>query len=251
MTTTRREASANKTRAASVPASTSGDQSEGRGSTPTAVLQISPKELNVMIIAPQVARVVFERYHYLHSMPGGTVLCFGAFMRDKLYGALSLGVGPKNAHRLVEGVNRTDCLTLTRLWLDDILPRNSESRVIGQVIRALKQHTKMKFLISYADPAEGHMGIIYQATNWLYTGISDPQPKLDLGDGVPRHLRSVGSAFGTHSGKYFREHGLDVKFIPQSGKHRYLFFVDPSWRNRLRVPVLPYPKKGDRESGNP
>ncbi|MDA8336990.1 MAG: hypothetical protein M0Z41_18740, partial [Peptococcaceae bacterium] len=127
--------------------------------------------------------------------------------------------------------------------LDDILPRNSESRVIASVIHVLKQHTKIKFLLSYADPAEGHLGTIYQATNWLYTGISDAQPKLDLGDGIPRHLRSVGSAFSTHSGKYFRDHGLDVKFIPQTGKYRYIYFVDASLRNKLRVPVLPYPKK--------
>jgi hypothetical protein len=205
--------------------------------------------LQVMIIAPQVARVIFERHHYLHSMPGGTVLCFGVFVKENLYGALSLGVGPKNAHMMVDGANPTDCLTLTRLWLDDILPRNSESRVIGLVIRALRLHTKIKFLISYADPAEGHLGTIYQATNWLYTGISDAQPKLDLGDGIPRHLRSVGSAFGTHSGKYFREHGLDVKFIPRTGKHRYIYFIDQSWRNRLRVPILPYPKRSD-ESGS-
>ncbi len=250
MTTTRIEASVNKTRAASVPASTSGDQSEGRGSTPSAALQVSPKNLQVRVIAAQVARVLFERFHYLHSMPGGTVLCFGVFAKENLYGALSLGVGPKNAHMMVDGANPTDCLTLTRLWLEDILPRNSESRVIGLVIHALRQHTKIKFLISYADPAEGHLGTIYQATNWLYTGISDAQPKLDLGDGIPRHLRSVGSAFGTHSGKYFREHGLDVKFVPQSGKHRYIYFIDPSCRDRLRVPTMPYPKKGGNESGS-
>ncbi len=250
MTMVRKSPLIKKTCAAGVAVCTSGDQPEGGGSTPTAALHITPKDLEVMVIPPLVARVIFERYHYLHSMPGGTVLCFGVFAAGKLYGALSLGVGPKNAYRMVEGADRTDCLTLTRLWLDDVLPRNSESRVIGLVIRALRQNTKITFLISYADPAEGHLGVIYQASNWIYTGVSDPQPKLDLGDGIPRHLRTVGSAFGTHSGKYFREHGLDIKFVPQSAKHRYFFFVDPSWQNRLRVPVLPYPKKGGNESGS-
>jgi len=95
--------------------------------------------------------------------------------------------GPKNAHRLVDGASSTDCLTLTRLWLSDELPRNSESRVNGVVIRALKRNTSVKFLLSYADPAQRHLGTIYQATGWLYTGLSQATPMYDIGDGVPRH----------------------------------------------------------------
>ena len=189
-----------------------------------------------------VAQGVITRNHYLHSMPGGTKLTFGVFAAGRLLGAVSLGVGPINVHRLVAGATRDDCLVLTRLWLDDVLPRNSESRVLGVLVRALRRSTRVRFLASYADPAAGHLGTVYQAAGWLYTGVSEAQPRMDLGDGVARHLRSVGSAFGTHSAAYLRRHGLAVRFIPQAGKHRYLAFVDPAWRPRLLAPVLPYPK---------
>jgi hypothetical protein len=119
------------------------------------------------------------------------------------------------------------------------------------VIRALRRLTTVKFLLSYADPAAGHVGYIYQATNWLYTGLSEPQPLLDLGDGIARHTRSVASALGTHSTKYLRRQGLVVHSIPQIAKHRYVVFVDPTWRDRLRVPVLPYPKKEANSDGSP
>jgi hypothetical protein len=33
-------------------------------------------------------------------------------------------------------------------------------------------------------------------------------------------------------------------------KHRYIYFLDDSWRTRLLVPVLPYPKKdGNEDAG--
>ncbi len=119
---------------------------------------------------------MIEREHYLHSLPGGTHLAFGVFNDESLRGAISLGAGPFNPPALVKGAIAKDCLTLTRFWLSDELPPNSESRVLGAVLRALKQHTCLKFLLTYADPAKGHVGIIYQATNWLYTSLSEAMP---------------------------------------------------------------------------
>jgi hypothetical protein len=229
-------------RAAGAAVSTPAAQAGDPGSNPRAALH-SPRAIEVRTIAPAVARDVFERHHYLHSMPAGTRLCFGAFVGDRLLGAVSLGVGPLNAYRLVEGALRTDCLTLTRLWLDDALPKNSESCVLGVVVRALRRFSKVRFLVAYSDPRAGHVGTVYQAAGWLYTGTGEDQPLMDLGDGVPRHLRTVASAFGTHSARYFRRLGLPVRFVPVVPKHRYVVFVDPSWRDRLPVPVLPYPKK--------
>ena len=224
---------------AGVKGSTAPVQGAGPGSSPRAAFQ----EIKVVPVPNSVARAVIERHHYLHSIPGGTDLTFGVFTRSKLRGALVLGVGPTNAHRLVGGATQRDSLALTRFWLADDLPRNSESRVLGIVMRALKQNTRVKFLVSYADPAQGHLGTIYQATGWLYTGISSASRVYDLGDGVLRHSRTVGQVYGTHSMKYFRANGIPVEATSQGGKHRYLYFLDRTWQGRLLVPVLPYPRK--------
>ena len=226
--------------APSVMVSTASVQGAGAGSSPSAALQ----SIEVKALPWAAAKAVVEQNHYLHSMPGGTCRAFGAFVGARLLGALTLGAGPRNAPSLVAGAEAGDCLTLTRLWLSDDLPRNSESRVIAVVLRSLRQHTSIKFLLSYADPSQGHVGTIYQATGWLYTGLSAVMPLYDLGDGVARHSRSVGHSFGSHSVAHFQRHGVPVKLIPQAAKHRYVCFVDPDWRERLLVPVLPYPKKG-------
>jgi hypothetical protein len=196
-----------------------------------------------------LARQLVERHHYLHSLPGGTCLAFGAFLDLRLLGCLTLGVGPKNAHSLVDGAAPEDCLTLTRLWLPDQLPMNSESRFIGVVLRSLRKHTTLKFVVSYADPAQGHWGTIYQATGWTYTGLSEAAPLYDIGDGKARHSRSLSHAFGTHSLRHFQEHGVQVKLVRQQPKHRYVFFLKPDWQQRLRVLVLPYPKREVNDAG--
>ncbi len=216
------------------------NQQAGGGSSPTPALH----EIVVKPVPISIARRSIEAHHYLHSLPAGTRVAFGVLLGTRLLGALTLGVGPKQAHSLVEGATPDDCLTLTRLWLSDLLPPNSESRVLGVVLRALHRHTNLKFLISYADPAQGHVGTIYQATGWVYTGLSEPMPLYDLGDGIARHSRSLSHAFGTHSLTHFKRHGISVKLVHRAAKHRYIYFLDPSWRERLTVEELPYPKKG-------
>ena len=227
--------------AASVEASTVSLQEAGPGASPRAALQ----DIVVKPISHSVAKALVDRNHYLHSLPGGTQLPFGIFLGMRLMGALTIGCGPSQAYRLVEGAYHEDCAVLTRLWLSDELPMNSESRVIGIVLRALRRNTSLKFIVSYADPSQGHVGIIYQATGWTYTGLSDATPLYDVGDGVPRHSRSLSHALGTHSVKYFRSHDIDVKVLPQAAKHRYIRFLDPTYRMRLQVAVLPYPRKGN------
>jgi hypothetical protein len=193
-------------------------------------------------ISHKAAKELLVRSHYLHSMPGGTKLAFGVFNGDRLMGAVTLGVGPFNAHRLVSGATHGDCIALTRLWLDDSLPKNSESRVVAVVLKSLARHTRLKFVVTYADPTAGHLGTIYQAGGWRYTGVSGPSVLYDLGDGVGRHSRTFGHSLGTRSLRYLRSHGTRVSPIERPGKHRYLYFLDKSWSDKLNVPVRPYPK---------
>ena len=223
---------------AGVGASTASFHEAGPGASPRAALHA----IRVRPIPPSIAKPLIERGHYLHSFPGGTRLTFGISLGKALLGALTIGVGPKEGYQLVAGAKPEDCVTLTRLWLSDSMPSNSESRVLGVVLRALKRHTSLKCILAYADPSVGHLGIIYQATGWHYTGLSAAMPMYDLGDGIPRHSRSLGYMFGTHSQRHFEANGVSLRPVPQPAKHRYIYVFDPESTDRLRVPVLPYPK---------
>ena len=222
----------------SVMTSTASFQEAGGGLIPTSPLQ----HLMVKPVPFSIAKQLLVRHHYLHSFPGGTKLAFGAFVGNRLLGALTLGAGPPNAYSLVDRAAPGDCLALSRLWLSDSLPKNSESRCIGVVLRYLEQHTSLKFLVSYADPAQGHVGTIYQATGWVYTGLSQGTPLYDIGDGRLYHSRTLSQIYGTHSVKYLQQRGIPVRSVPQKGKFRYVYFLERSWKERLKVPILPYPK---------
>jgi hypothetical protein len=223
--------------------------------------QQTTDEIVVRPIPKSTAKELLVREHYLHSFPGGTKLAFGVFVGQRLLGAATMGVGPFLGYSLVEGARPEDCITLTRLWLSDELPKNSESRALGIVLKALRRNTSLKFSLSYTDPAAGHIGTIYQATNWIYTGLSSATPLYIIkgcGCGTaaavrdstapmpqPQHSRSFAAAFGTHSIRYLAAHGVRISTVPQAAKHRYIYFIDPSWRSRLKIPTLPYPKKDD------
>ena len=208
------------------------------GSDPSTALH----DLRLIPISRVDAKKLIVRNHYSHTMPGGTK-CFGVMRKGKMLGAMTFGVGPYYGYKLVNDATPDDVVTLTRLWLSDELPRNSESKVLGIALRSLKRDTSLKFILAYSDPAFGHLGMIYQATNWLYTGLSAATPLYDIGDGTLHHSRSLAHQLGSHSIRYLTLQGINAKAIPQSAKYRYIYFLDEAWKSRLAMPALPYPKK--------
>jgi hypothetical protein len=232
--------------AGGVMVSTIPNQGKGAGLYAGAALL----ELRLVPISREDAKKMIVRYHYTRTLPGGTKMSFGIFLKGRLVGAMVFGVGPFYGYKLVYGATPDDVVTLTRLWLSDELPRNSESKVLGTALRSLKRDTSLKFVLAYSDPAVGHLGIIYQATNWLYTGLSTATPLYDIGDGTLHHSRSLAHQLGSHSIHYLTSQGINAKIIPQQAKHRYIYFLDQSCRPRLAVPVLPYPKKEFELSAN-
>jgi hypothetical protein len=213
----------------------------GMGSS---VLTAVLRDLRLIPISRVDAKKIIVRNHYSHTLPGGTKMSFGVILNGRLLGAMTFGVGPFLGYKLVNEATPDDVVTLTRLWLADELPRNSESKVLGIALRSLKRETSLKFILAYSDPIFGHLGTIYQATNWLYTGLSSAVPLYDIGDGTLHHSRSLAHQLGSHSIRYLTLQGINARIVPQSAKHRYIYFLDKSWSSRLAVPVLSYPKKG-------
>ncbi len=224
------------------------DLREEGGSTPTPALQsqatFGPKDLLVRPVPHAVARDVCERGHYLHTYPGGTLLSFGVYVGSRLLGVAVLGVGPANLARLFTGAQRREVVCLSRLWLDDRIGRNGESRTLAIILRSLRQRQSLiRAVVAYSDPAAGHSGSIYRGAGLLYLGLSEAMPLYKLPDGSVHHSRSLSQVFGTHSRRHFAAHGVSVELVPQQRKFIYAALIDPSWRERLTRPVLAYPKQ--------
>jgi hypothetical protein len=195
-------------------------------------------------IPARAARQLCEEKHYLHSFPGGALLNFGMFIGQRLLGVAVLGVGPTNLHHLFKGAQNHEVICLARLWLDDRLGHNSESRTLGIILRHLKrEQSTAKALVAYSDPLAGHTGTIYRAVGFWYLGESVGMPLYKLPDGSLHHSRSLSHHYGTHSRKHFASFGVEVELVRQAPKPTYAALIDSSWRERLTRPIIPYPNK--------
>lgn len=194
--------------------------------------------------ATDVCRPIVEQ-HYLHSMPAVVRECYRVDLEGELVGACVLTAGARHSHRLLQGAQPHHVVTLARLWLADELPSNSESRVLGILLRLLANAGRCKLIASYADPAAGHLGTIYQATGWIYLGTTDPGRYLQIG-GASVHPRTAHSRYGTNNVGHLQRTGVEAEWRPSVPKHRYVYVLDRRWRWRLRSRPQPYPKRGGR-----
>lgn len=193
------------------------------------------KCLRVEPVAPAVVRPLMDEQHYLRSMPAAPRRCYGVYLGGILHGGVVFTSGARNGHRLLAAASPQDVVTLARLWLSDELPPNSESRVLGIVLRDLRRTTTWKLLLSYADPEAGHVGTIYQATGWNYLGQTSEETSIRLSDGRLHHKRSIYSKYGSNSIAHLRATGVPARREFVGGKHRYAYILDPAWRWRLRA----------------
>ncbi|QDH48085.1 hypothetical protein LUPINE_77 [Microbacterium phage Lupine] len=195
-------------------------------------------------IEPKVATEVVVKNHYLHRR-GPCSKAFGLFDTDGVMrGVITYGV-PASVP-LVKGVlgaeNRHMVGELTRLWIDDDAPRNGESFLIGNTIRK----SGFDVIVSFADSSQGHIGTVYQATNWIYTGLSSRHKDWVLIGHEGRHTRHTWDQWGGIEGAKKQVPHLMTQ-VERPRKHRYIFInAKGGRRNRLlrllRYPVEPYPK---------
>lgn len=117
------------------------------------------------------------------------------------------------------------CLELRRLCLVDDTPKNAESFFVSRTLKWLRKNTDWKFVVSYADPEQGHKGIIYRAANFKYEGITAPGSSL-LVDGKPFHIRTLtmlDRPYGVEINERYKAGDPGVQIIKTEPKHIYTY----------------------------
>ena len=166
------------------------------------------------------ANFISAQHMVLDFYPGGVLMNFGIFVEGALMGVAVLSAGSANLHRLFSEAKNLEVACLARLWLDDRLGRNAESRILGVIFRQLRRYqSTIKSLVAYSDPEAGHTGTIYRGAGMLYIGMSTAMALYRLPDGTVQHSRSLGHSYGSHSLKHFESHGLKVELVEQVPKH--------------------------------
>lgn len=171
--------------------------------------------LSVRRISYEQTKPFILGIHYARRMPC-VQYAFGLFEENDLIGVVTYG-SPASAP-LCKGVageeNRKRVIELNRLVL---LPdRNVHNYASFLVSHSLKMLPHGLFVVSYAD-AEGwgHVGYVYQATNFIYTGKTKSRTDK-YSEGHARHYKD---------GETRRQY--------RTAKHRYVFLTG-SKRERER-----------------
>ena len=156
--------------------------------------------MRVEPITSKDAMRIVMRHHYSHRKVGVRA-AFGLFTDKSLAGCCVFSVPA--SYTLCKGVCgeefKKDVLELSRLV---VVPKivNGASMLIGSALRQLGN----QIIVSYADCNDhvGHVGYVYQATNWLYTGQGNAEPKWihpETGEVISftrRHIDKKAEALG-------------------------------------------------------
>jgi hypothetical protein len=189
----------------------------------------------------KTAMDVVVREHYLHRRcPCSNA--FGLFLNKELKGVVTYGTPASSSLRIgIAGKENThNVVELTRLWVCDSVPRNGESFLIGRTVgKAGKE-----IVVSYAEIQQGHLGIVYQATNWIYTGLSAKRTNWTI-EGVEKHCQTLADKYT--ASEIREKYGDRFSLQERPRKHRYIYLNAKGRRKlellaSLRYKQQPYPK---------
>lgn len=195
-------------------------------------------------ISYRLAMDLIIQNHYLHRKAPCS-FAFGLFeiATQQCVGVVVYGVSASST--LLKGIcgpeEASNVYELTRLWIDDSVPKNGESFLIGNTIKQLDR----EIVVSFADSSQNHVGVVYQATNFLYTGLSakfrDPKVK-----GL-EHQHHATYANGLSNAQVVEKYGDKVYWVDRPRKHRYIYINASKTRKKellrkLRYKIEPYPK---------
>jgi hypothetical protein len=202
--------------------------------------------MKVLPIKPEEAEPWLLKKHYAKRIPPISY-AFGAYQGTQLIGVVTYGTPVSSALRI--GV-------CGELWMDNVIElnrlccdnkKNVASTLVG---RSLQMLPKPSVVVSYADTEQGHIGYVYQATNFVYTGLSAKRTDWKLKGMEHLHGATVAdmSRGQENRAQWMRDKfGDDFYLQDRSRKHRYVFFVGSKGQKKqmqssLMYDVEPYPK---------
>ena len=192
----------------------------------------------------QAARYAVEMWHYSRAMPASKLVRIGVWEGGRFVGAIIYGAGANRHLARPFGLTMFEACELVRVALAPGR-EHPTSKCVAISLRMLRRQSPgLKLVVSYADRKEGHLGIIYQATNWLFLGEAN-QPYIKV-KGEVVHPRSLYERYGRggQSIPWLRKHvDPNARKVPMPNKIKYVYPFDATVRQHLTAVAKPYPKR--------
>lgn len=193
--------------------------------------------MKLEILNYEEAKLVLAQQHYLKGLPKSTIQIFGTKHPETQEITSVIVYSKPLASSIWKGIfyKEVNLIELSRLCILD-----SCEYIASQLISASIKLINADAIISYADTSQGHIGKVYQATNWYYIGPSKRQIEVYLKSDPTKHSRTI---YGNRTLDQLRElHGDDLDFRERSYKLKYLYIKNKKMVNLLKAPILKYPK---------
>lgn len=206
--------------------------------------------LKIDFASHEAAKYACQNWHYTKKIPVGKLVKVGAWENNKFIGVVIFGMGASAQVYKQFNIGQFEICELVRVALND--HQNHVSKILAISLKFLKKVCpKLKVIVSFADPSQGHHGGIYQATNWIFTGKSSPTREYFYNNDW-RHVTDLYNNRGFTKEEINK---LPVKI--KEGKLRYVFPLDEKVRENTLLLSKPYPKRGtskeivapDKQSG--
>lgn len=195
--------------------------------------------MRLEIASHKAVKYACMNFHYAKAVPVNT---FGySVFNDagEWCGVVLYGSGATNNLASPYGLKQGQVIELVRMALNG--KQESTTKAMAISLKLVKKYApNVKIIISYADSEKGHYGIIYQATNWYYTGYSTDTNLIV--NGKREHRRSLGGRFGTCSADAIRKKGYQVEILKTKPKWKYIYPLDKSLIPLCKSLSKPYPK---------
>ena len=202
---------------------------------------------DVRIIKREDCEPYILRVHYAKRWPSISY-AFGLYLDNELCGVVTYGTPPSAPlKRGIAGDEfKADVLELNRLCLKHNR-KNEASILVGRSLRMLPIN---KIVVSFADTSQGHTGLVYQATNFIYCGLSAKRTDWKVKGKEHLHGQTIADEFRgfENRAQAMRDkYGDDFYLEPRARKHRYIFIVGNKHYKKkvlaaLKYGVEPYPK---------
>ena len=214
------------------------------------VVIISRPDLRLEWCSHAAAKYAVEHWHYSKRMPKSKLAKIGIWEDGQFIGAVIYGVGATAALVQRFGLTSIEGAELVRVALRN--HTTEVSRILSLSLRLVRHaFPGLKLLVSFADPEYGHSGIIYQASGWVYTGMTASSPEYIV-NGKRWHGRALRHEKPAHLTTIEAASKLDSNYmiVLGSSKHRYLYPLDASLKEQIASLSKPYPKR-PKDSSEP
>lgn len=208
--------------------------------------------LEVRSVKPEETHDWLIRIHYAGRIPSISY-AFGLYRDLELVGIVTYGT-PSSAPLRAGIAGETHAgkvLELNRLCFAEPI-QNGPSMLVARSLRLLPSPC---IVVSYADTEQGHVGYVYQACNFIYTGLSAKRTDWKVKGMEHLHGQTIadmsraacGEGKGARADFMREKFGDDFYLQDRARKHRYIFLrgsyrEQGEMRAALLYPVEAYPK---------